>query len=101
MTCMVGSLSERPIKSPDDEQAQQLSAAIQFDHASRRFRSGRGIGPINLRITRGSICSLIGPNGSGKTTLLRCTGLFEGLDSGKIWIHGRPWVAASTNGTHD
>lgn len=101
MTCMVGSLSEGPIQTPDDQQAQRLSTAIQFDQATRRFRGGRGVGPITIRIKKGTICSVIGPNGSGKTTLLRCAGLFERLDSGKIWIHGHPWVTASTNGTRD
>ena len=36
----------------------------------RRFRSGRGVGPVTVRVQSGERLALMGPNGAGKTTLL-------------------------------
>ena len=37
----------------------------------RRYRNGRGVGPMTLHVTCGERVAVMGPNGAGKTTLLR------------------------------
>jgi polar amino acid transport system ATP-binding protein len=62
----------------------ESSVVVQILAATKRYASGRGIGPISFDISQGHIWSLLGSNGSGKTTLLRCLAGFESLDSGEI-----------------
>ena len=44
---------------------------------------------INLRLTKGEFCALIGPSGSGKSTLLNVIGLLDRPTAGKLFILGR------------
>jgi putative pyoverdin transport system ATP-binding/permease protein len=70
---------------------------IELRNAVFRYRTGGGedsghfsIGPINLRIERGSVLFITGGNGSGKSTLLRLlTGLYP-LHAGEILVDGKP-----------
>lgn len=51
--------------------AVSLRPAIEAVDVERRYRNGRGVGPITLCATRGERLALMGPNGAGKTTLLQ------------------------------
>ncbi len=44
---------------------------------------------IDLRLTKGEFCALIGPSGSGKSTLLNVIGLLDRPTAGKLFILGR------------
>jgi len=58
----------------------------------RRFRNGRGAGPVDLAVTAGEVVALLGPNGSGKSTLLRCLATLTRPTAGKVrwWGEARP-----------
>ncbi|MGA9775978.1 MAG: ABC transporter ATP-binding protein, partial [Candidatus Dormiibacterota bacterium] len=57
---------------------------------SRRYRNGRGVGPVSLRVEGGEVLALVGPNGSGKTTLVRCLGTRSPRQSGELLWFGKP-----------
>ena len=63
-----------------------MSAFLQIDGVSKRWRPDVTVGPITLDIARGDILALLGPSGSGKTTMLRLLAGFETADSGRIVV---------------
>ncbi len=63
-------------------------AALEVARLTRRFRNGRGIGPVDLMVEGGEVVALLGPNGSGKTTLLRCLATRSAPDQGRVQWFG-------------
>jgi polar amino acid transport system ATP-binding protein len=43
---------------------------------------------IDLEVSRGEVCCLLGPSGSGKSTFLRCINHLEKIDSGRLSVDG-------------
>lgn len=43
---------------------------------------------IDLDISQGEVCVLLGPSGSGKSTLLRCINQLETFEAGEVWVGG-------------
>ena len=58
---------ERPAQTPTLE----VEPTLDLSGVEHRFHNGRGVGPVDLRITAGERTALMGANGAGKTTLLR------------------------------
>src|SRR6202451_1952230 len=44
---------------------------------------------ISFEVRRGEFFGIAGRNGSGKSTLLKCLAGIYGVDTGRIWMHGR------------
>lgn len=60
---------------------------IRVEQICKKFQQTYVLENINLEISKGEICGLIGRNGSGKTMLLKCICGFVIPTSGKIFIH--------------
>ncbi|NGZ76890.1 ABC transporter ATP-binding protein [Saccharibacillus alkalitolerans] len=56
---------------------------------AKRYKTGDGVGGINIEIEKGELVTLLGPSGCGKTTVLRSIGGFLEPDSGDILIEGK------------
>jgi ABC-type Fe3+/spermidine/putrescine transport system ATPase subunit len=62
--------------------------ALRLRGIERRFRGGRGVGPIDLELAAAGRLALIGSSGCGKSTLLRVIAGFDRADRGSIEIDG-------------
>ncbi len=67
--------------------------AVEAAGLSRRFRNGRGAGPVDLAVRPSEVVALVGPNGSGKSTLLRCLATLTRPTAGTVRWWGDPRVA--------
>jgi ABC-type sugar transport system ATPase subunit len=83
------SAGEPPVRTTKADEAIPGTAALSLRGVERRFRSSRGIGPIDLSLCRGERVTLLGESGSGKSTLLSIIAGLERADRGTIEIEGR------------
>jgi iron(III) transport system ATP-binding protein len=75
---------------PSSSSAGELrGAAVEVTVARKHFGAKVALDGIDLSVTPGSFCVLLGPSGSGKSTLLRCIAGIERLTSGRVSIGGR------------
>jgi ABC-type polysaccharide/polyol phosphate transport system ATPase subunit len=60
-------------------------------HPLRRTRheTFKALRDISFDVRKGEFFGIAGRNGSGKSTLLKCLAGIYGVDTGKIWMHGR------------
>lgn len=65
-----------------------MTAALRFEHVSRRFDRIVAVDDISLDVEEGEILCLLGPSGCGKSTLLRIAAGLEALQGGAVWIGG-------------
>ena len=82
------SAGERLVRTPKPDETKLATAALSLRGVQRRFRSGRGVGPIDLSLTTGERLTLLGESGSGKSTLLSIIAGLEPADRGVIEING-------------
>jgi ABC-type polysaccharide/polyol phosphate transport system ATPase subunit len=60
-------------------------------HPMRRSKheTFKALQDISFDVRKGEFFGIAGRNGSGKSTLLKCLAGIYGVDTGKIWMHGR------------
>jgi ABC-2 type transport system ATP-binding protein len=65
------------------------SVAVSARAVARRYKNGRGAGPVDLDVRAGETVALMGRNGCGKTTLLRLLATVSRPQSGEVrWFGG-------------
>ncbi len=63
--------------------------AISARGVVRRYRNGRGVGPVDIDVNAGETMALMGRNGCGKTTLLRVLATVSKPQGGDVrWLGG-------------
>lgn len=68
--------------------------ALEIVGAKKSYGTLEVLKGIGLSIKRGQVVSIIGPSGSGKTSLIRAMNGLEPLDSGKVFLDGKPFLDA-------
>jgi putative spermidine/putrescine transport system ATP-binding protein/spermidine/putrescine transport system ATP-binding protein len=63
---------------------------LAIERVSKSFGGPPAVRDVTLAVARGEFVTLLGPSGCGKTTLLNLIAGFLALDSGEIYIDGRP-----------
>ena len=80
--------------APSPREARTGSASLSVQpvmealDVERRFRNGRGVGPITVRVQSGERLALMGPNGAGKTTLLDVLATAARPRAGRVLWYG-------------
>ena len=82
-----------PVESPAAAPAQP-DGVISARGVVRRYRNGRGVGPLDLEVRAGDTTALMGRNGCGKTTLLRVLATVSRPQRGEVRWFGADAAAA-------
>ena len=72
-----------------------MTALLRTEGVSKAFGGVQALSDCSIEVAEGSITGLIGPNGSGKTTLFNVITGYERVDSGEVYLAGRPITNAS------
>ncbi len=64
------------------------SPMVQISGLHKEFGALHILKGIDLDVSAGEVCVLLGPSGSGKSTLLRCINQLETFEAGEIWVGG-------------
>ena len=68
----------------------ETTPVIELRHIEKHFGTLHVLKDINLAVCKGEVVAIIGPSGSGKSTLCRTINRLETIDSGEIYIEGKP-----------
>jgi polar amino acid transport system ATP-binding protein len=71
---------------------------IRLEHIEKHFGRLHVLQDVTLDVAQGEVVVVIGPSGSGKSTLLRVINHLEPIDSGTIYLQGRPVFVHRANG---
>jgi len=66
---------------------------IVLEKVNKWFGGVRALRDINLSVKAGEVVVVAGPSGSGKSTMCRTINRLETIDSGAIFVNGRPLPA--------
>lgn len=63
---------------------------IRVENVCKSFDRLEVLRDISFEVQKGEVVCIIGPSGGGKSTLLRCINNLESINSGTIFIEGKP-----------
>jgi simple sugar transport system ATP-binding protein len=78
-----------PTSAPDD--------VLRVERIAKRFGPVVALRDVNLHLRKGEVLGLLGDNGSGKSTLIKIICGFQKQDSGRMFLHGRPYQPKSVD----
>ena len=77
-----------PSRSPPQNIAAALPAAVCADRVSRRFGRVKAVSDVSFEVPKGSVVGVLGPNGAGKTTTIRMVCGVLPPSSGRVTVEG-------------
>lgn len=86
-------LADCPLELPEGDRPM-----VRFLNVTKRYGSLTVLDDLNLDVAEGEMVTVIGPSGSGKTTVLRMLMTLETIDSGVIYVDGKPLTHMERNG---
>jgi simple sugar transport system ATP-binding protein len=78
-----------PTSSPDD--------VLRVENIAKSFGPVTALRDVNLHLKKGEVLGLLGDNGAGKSTLIKILAGFQRQDSGKMFLHGKPYEPRSVD----
>ncbi len=78
-----------PGSAPDD--------VLRLEHIAKRFGPVTALRDVNLHLRKGEVLGLLGDNGAGKSTLIKIVCGFQKQDSGRMFLHGKPYQPKSVD----
>ncbi|SOD60801.1 amino acid ABC transporter ATP-binding protein, PAAT family [Streptomyces zhaozhouensis] len=64
------------------------SPMVKAERVYKNFGPVQVLRGIDLEVSPGEVCCVVGPSGSGKSTLLRCVNHLEKINAGRLWVDG-------------
>jgi simple sugar transport system ATP-binding protein len=78
-----------PASAPDD--------VLRVEHIAKRFGPVTALRDVNLHLRKGEVLGLLGDNGAGKSTLIKIISGFQKQDSGRMFLHEKPYEPKSVD----
>jgi polar amino acid transport system ATP-binding protein len=73
---------------------------LSIKNLSKQFHGKKILDDVSLEVKSGEIAVLLGPSGVGKSTLLRVLNNLETVDSGTLFLNGKPLDIHTMNKKH-
>jgi simple sugar transport system ATP-binding protein len=70
---------------------------LRVEHIAKRFGPVTALRDVNLHLRKGEVLGLLGDNGAGKSTLIKILSGFQKQDTGKMFMHGKPYAPKSVD----